>query len=629
MKLLTLSIANFRGIDSLLIDAQGKNVNIYGSNGKGKTTTEDAFLWLLFGKDSADKKDYDLIPHKNELAEPDVGCGKEPVVEASLEYFGKTVKLKKSYIEEWPKRGTLKGKYAGSKTHYFVDDLETKAGEYQQVVSELVDPDLFKLITNPHYFSETLSWQERRATLVKIAGELNVTPAPELAALMEDRPFDNFHALAKQNVKAKQKESDGMPFAISEAQRLIFTELPNMPDVDALTAHRAELDNQLQTLKNDDSTNAVRREIAETETKIAEARNKYTESINADNKKIQNGINLLDGQRREKSNRLADVESQTKRLVESEISELIDRKAKKLSEWHFANNRQWVGSETCPTCGQALPTEQVETAKAVFNKQRSDDLERLVSEGKALAEQITNLQAELEKLRTESDTLNSEIVTLDTRIEKGRTMLKPCNFETQIQFKQLNSRIVDLKNQLTNNADSEKQGKLDALTAELDTVKTQINDADRIKLQIEQAEAQKKHVAELENKQKEINTELGKWEKAVNLCEQHVKASAKALETAVNGKFKIAKFRMFAPQKNGEEAECCDVVYPNGSTNLSTGEKLQTGIDIISTLSDYYGVNAPIWIDNAEGVTLPVETQAQIIRLNVTPEDKLRVEVEA
>ena len=126
-----------------------------------------------------------------------------------------------------------------------------------------------------------------------------------------------------------------------------------------------------------------------------------------------------------------------------------------------------------------------------------------------------------------------------------------------------------------------------------------------------------------------MSSELGKWEKAVNLCEQHVKASAKALETAVNGKFKIARFRMFSMQKNGEEAECCDVVYPNGSTNLSTGERLQTGVDIISTLSEYYGVNAPIWIDNAEGVTLPVETQVQIIRLNVTTEDKLRVEVEA
>jgi len=627
MKLLNMSISNFRGISSLLIDAQGRNVNIYGSNGKGKTTTEDAFLWLLFGKDSADKKDYDLIPHKAGLAEPDVGQGKEPVVEAKLEYFGKTVTLKKSYIEEWPKRGALKGQYAGSKTHYFVDDLEVKAGEFTSVVSELVDPDLFKLITNPHYFSETLSWQERRATLVKIAGELNVAPAPSLAELMGDRPFDNFFALAKQNVKAKQKGSDDMPFAISEAQRLIPTELPPIPDVDKLTANRSELENQLQTLKNDNATNAIRREIAQIETQIAEGRSKYTDAVDAENKKINDGINLLDERRREKSNRLADIESQVKRL-ESEIADLSSRKAKKLSEWHSANDRQWTGSDTCPTCGQKLPVKQVETAKAVFNKQRSDDLERLVTEGKALAGQIADLQAELEKLHTESGTLSSDTSTLSARIEKGKSMLKPCTYETQAEFKQLSGRLADLKKQLENGTDTDKQSRVDKLMAELDSIKHQIEDASRIKLQTEQAEAQKKHVAELMAQQKNISAELGKWEKAVNLCEQHVKASAKALETAVNGKFKIARFRMFSMQKNGEEAECCDVVYPNGSTNLSTGERLQTGIDIIQTLSEYYGVSAPIWIDNAEGVTLPVETDAQVIRLIVSEKDeKLRVEV--
>ncbi|HEX3038189.1 MAG TPA: ATP-binding protein [Oscillospiraceae bacterium] len=133
MKLLSLLIANFRRIDTQQIIANGNNVNIYGYNGTGKTTTYDAFLWLLFGKDSADRKDYDLIPHKDGSTEPSVGCGKELLVEAKLEYFGKTVTLKKSYIEEWPKKGEFKGQYTGSKTHYFVDDLEVKAGEYNSV----------------------------------------------------------------------------------------------------------------------------------------------------------------------------------------------------------------------------------------------------------------------------------------------------------------------------------------------------------------------------------------------------------------------------------------------------------------------------------------------------------------
>lgn len=627
MKLLTFSAHNFRGID-VEFNPQGCNVNIYGCNGAGKTSTEDAFLWLLFGKDSADRKDYDLIPHKPGSTDPDIGVGREPVVEATLEYFGKTVKLKKSYIEEWPKCGALKGKYAGSKTHYFVDDLEVKAGEYNAVVSELVDPKLFKLLTNPLYFMETLSWQDRRAVLVKIVGNLNVNPRPELSELMSNKPFDKFYALAKQNVKKIQKELDGMPYAISEAQRLIPLDIPPMPDIDALTARQHELENQIQMLKNDDAANSIRREIAEIETKIAEGRQKYNSKIEAENQKIQEGINLLETQRKEKSNRLSDIEYQIK-STETKVADLTDRKTEKLAEYHRVHDSVWQGDTICPTCGQPLPAEQIESARSAFNQNRSKAIEKILAEGKAMAEEIRVGNETLQKLRDESKTLTEEVAVLTQRIEKGRSMLKPCNYETQIEFKQLNGRLYDLKNQLEKNTDTEKNSKLDALAAELESIKQQIQDADRIKLQIEQAEQQKKHVAELQNRQKQIAVEVEKWERAVALCEEHIKRQARALETAVNGKFKIARFRMFQTQKNGEEAECCDVVYPNGSTNLSTGERLQTGIDIINTLSKYYGVTAPIWIDNAEGVTLPVETDAQIIRLIVSEQDKkLRIEVQ-
>lgn len=626
MKLLKFSALNFRNIN-VEFTPQGRNVNIYGCNGAGKTSTEDAFLWLLFGKDSADRKDYDLIPHKTGSTEPDVGTGREPVIEASLEYFGKTVCLKKSYIEEWPKRGAAKGQYAGSKTHYFVDDLEVKAGEYTAVVNELIDPELFKLLTNPHYFSETLSWQDRRATLVKIAGDLNVSPAPELAAMMGERAFDNFYALSKQNVKATQKQLDGMPYTISEAQRLIPAELPALPDAAALEKQQADFENQIQTLKNDDSANAIRREIAEVETKIAEGRSRYISGVNAENEKFQNGIRRLSDEKQDKTDSCHDIHSKILRL-EDETDCLVGFKKKKLDEWHSTNDSVWTGADTCPTCGQKLPPEQIESAKAAFNKQRSDDLEQITKDGKALAKKIEENQTALAEKNAAIETLTSEITTLGSRIEKGHEMLKPCTYETQIEYKQLNGRLADLKNKLANNADTEKKDKLDALTAQLDGIKQQIQDAGRIKLQIEQAETQKKHVAELQNQQKKIAADLGNYEKAVALCEDHVKKQARALETAVNGKFKIARFRMFQMQKNGEEAECCDVVYPNGSTNLSTGERLQTGIDIISTLSKYYGVDAPIWIDNAEGITLPVDTDAQIIRLIVSEKDeKLRIEV--
>ena len=602
MKLLKFSARNFRGIN-VEFAPNGRDVKIYGCNGAGKTTTEDAFLWLLFGKDSADRKDYDLIPHKPGATEPDVGRGLEPTVEAKLEYSGKTIALKKSYIEDWPKRGALKGQYAGSKTHYFVDGLEVKAGEYNGVVGELIDPALFKLLTNPHYFTDELSWQERRATLVKIAGDLNVEPVPDLVTLMDGRPFDNFHALAKQNVKAAQKELDGLPYAITEAKRLIPTDLPSVPDVQALEKERDEL------------CGGPRRQIADAETELAEAKNKFAAGVDAYNAKIKAGIEKLEGERLEKAAQKNENLLQAAQR-QNQIDTLTSQKAAKLAEWHDIHDRQWTGSDTCPTCGQKLPPEQIEAANANFNRQRAEDLERVRKEGVALRDQISAKQKELVDLNSESAMLEKEISVLDQRLGKGRGMLKSDQFEETPEFGKISEKIQKLKS-----AEGPDEQKISELTEK-------IKAAEQIELRHEQAAEQKKHVAELEAQQRQAAADLGHWEKAVALCEEHIKKSARVLEKTVNGKFKIARFRMFAPQKNGEEAECCDVVYPNGSTNLSTGERLQVGIDIINTLSEYYGVDAPIWIDNREGITLPIESKAQLISLIVSPEDKnLRIEV--
>ena len=51
MKLLKLKLKNFKGIKDFTLETDGKNVNVYGENGTGKTTIFDAFLWLLFDKD--------------------------------------------------------------------------------------------------------------------------------------------------------------------------------------------------------------------------------------------------------------------------------------------------------------------------------------------------------------------------------------------------------------------------------------------------------------------------------------------------------------------------------------------------------------------------------------------------
>ena len=54
-----MKLTNFKGIRNLEISFTNET-NIYGDNGTGKTSICDAFTWLLFGKDSKDRKDFEI-----------------------------------------------------------------------------------------------------------------------------------------------------------------------------------------------------------------------------------------------------------------------------------------------------------------------------------------------------------------------------------------------------------------------------------------------------------------------------------------------------------------------------------------------------------------------------------------
>ena len=87
---------------------------------------------------------------------------------------------------------------------------------------------------------------------------------------------------------------------------------------------------------------------------------------------------------------------------------------------------------------------------------------------------------------------------------------------------------------------------------------------------------------------------------------------------------------MFREQANGGVEARCDVVYEGVPyINLNSGAKINVGIDIINTLSTAYGVNVPLFVDNAESVTRLEGSSNQIIRLVVSENDKeLRINYE-
>src|SRR4030043_642823 len=121
MKLQTLRLKNFKGIREFTLPANGEDINIYGANRTGKTTIADALMWLLFGKDLREQKNFGIQTH-DENGEPLHNLSHE--VEAVLETESGEVALKKVYFETWErKKGSLNEKFTGHTTDHFVNGV--------------------------------------------------------------------------------------------------------------------------------------------------------------------------------------------------------------------------------------------------------------------------------------------------------------------------------------------------------------------------------------------------------------------------------------------------------------------------------------------------------------------------
>ena len=136
--------------------------------------------------------------------------------------------------------------------------------------------------------------------------------------------------------------------------------------------------------------------------------------------------------------------------------------------------------------------------------------------------------------------------------------------------------------------------------------------------QRKQAEAR---IAVLRRREQSLAEEYAELERQQFLGEEFLRVKVARLEERINGCFRLARFRLFEQQVNGALCEVCEVLGPDRvpfNSGLNHAAQINTGLDIINTLSAHYGVTAPVFIDNAEAVTTLTATPAQLIRLLVS-----------
>ena len=301
MKLTYLKLENFQGIRDMSIFFDGHNASIYGDNGTGKTTVYNAITWLLFDRSSTGTKNYSpktknangdehYLDHSSEatFSQPD----------------GTKITLKKTLKEVYKrKRGSASEEFDGHTVDYFINGVPVKEKDFTAAVNGWFggDPERAKILTSPHYFSESFPWEKRRATLVEICGDISdediINGTDELSDLISILTVpgnpnaryspDEYRKIASSRKSEINKQLATIPARIDEANKAI----PVTP-----TETESELKNklfgyelrlsELHALSQDETAGRLReeselnRQIAEVQAEISEKKTAYQNEAN-------------------------------------------------------------------------------------------------------------------------------------------------------------------------------------------------------------------------------------------------------------------------------------------------------------------------------------------------------------
>lgn len=631
MKLTKLELLNFKGLTSFTLDLKG-DVVIRGDNATGKTTVFDSVCWLLFGKDSLDRADFEIKTLD----------GGEPIHKVNHEVTGTftldeggTVELKRVYREKYssPRGGEVT--LTGHTTDYFVDGVPKKEKEYKEMVSSLVDESIFKLITNPLYFNETYSWQNRRKLLLEMCGDISdedvIASHDDLKALtdiLSGHSVDDHRKVVASKKATINKELDMLPVRIDEALRgkpeVTADQEVLRINIDTLNADIEKLENDKALLQNGHSIIDKRAELKDVQRKIMARETELQMEYKKQYSLKSNEYDAVVAEIHNMTSKLKDV--RRRRIDANKEIDYLQNAVNELSLEFEAINKEAFAIDidtNCPTCGQPLPEDQIKSsrdkAELNFNKQKSKRLEEINNMIGLKNNAIANIKEKLQELDAEAkntdgiDAKERRKADLINEIE----LLKTPVLEDDEVYSDL--KAEELMLQMAIDEDSSDHSEE---IAELE-IKISANKTERMKLEQElnkftEIKRIDIRVSELEAKQAELSEEKMKLDEASYLMDEFIKAKVSMLEESINARFKLARFRMFNVMLNGNVEECCETTYKGVPyRSMNNAARINVGLDIINALTSYFKVSAPVFIDNAEAVTDFIPVNSQTIKLIV------------
>ena len=645
IRLQRLHLKNFKGIKEFILDINGKNANIFGGNGTGKTTLYDSFLWVLFDKDSNNRKDFSI---KTYDSNNNVIHGLEHEVEAVLLFDGNEIKFRKMLTEKWTKkRGEAEKEFTGHETSYWVDDVPVKKNEYMSSINACINENLFKLLTNPLYFNQQLSWQDRRKILLEISGDVSDqevidsnTKLSKITEILNGKSIDDYKKILTERTRKLNDDIEKIPVRIDELFKSIPEIQEDYPVIETkLQLFKSQLVNIEKEITNSsESSNEYmknQRELYKLKDELEKIKAEIKEQSNSGRKSLLHQKIEIASER---------MQIETKLMIAKDNAIRNDEELKRNSieiemlrnNWSNENSKTFVAPNedkfVCPTCSQSLPNNQIEEKvaemKLNFENNKKKVLEKINIEGKSLASRNKELQELISKLAHEILSNETRLAQVNYDLEEIEYKLnKPIqepDYDEDVRYTDLLEKIQQLQTELNKPIEEVSQ----ELLQKKYTVTQQIDSYNKIFNNKEITEKTNARIEELKQEERKLASQLNELDGHKYLLEQFIKAKVNMLEESINNKFKNVKFQLFDIQINGALNECCNTLV-NGVpwTDVNHAGQVNAGIDIINTLTSHYKVNSPIFVDNREAINELIQTDSQVINLIVSRDKQLRVEV--
>ena len=635
-----ITLINFKGISKLVVQLP-QNTRIYGPNKTGKTTIKDAFHWLIFGKDSSDRTDFNIKPldENNKVTH-----NTETEVSAKIMVDGSPLELKRILKEEWQKpRGEEVEVFKGNKTLFWVDGVPVKSNEYTAKIDAIVKESLFKLLTNPNYFN-SLHWEKQRSALYAISGADKMTPASilgdtiseysDIIAILESEGQTNTHK-SKLNSKIKdlKEETKQIPTRIDEIKR-------NTPQKVDEVAIQSEIQKGETTIENcdkkinnsalayneaNDNNQKIQNKIFETESSQSQIVNKIKidntvkeDDSEANKSTIESDIEILETRIRSKELQCENIKSATVSF-ESQAKQLKE-------EFGKESKKEFVKSDdiTCPTCKQPLPDdsaeEKLEELKTNFNFNKRKILDKINLDGKNATQNIDSNKDQLKTIEKDISDSKERLTEKNNQL-KGIVVPQKKEAVNPIELAKADTEYIKLSKEieaLKKRIKPLEKVDVSEIIAERKIISQNIETLKEKLMVNKSIEKSNERTTELMNRQKECGQQMAKYEKELFKIEKFVKRKVSMIEATVNGMFMITKFKLFETQVNGSQIETCQAMYKGVPfKDLNTASKVNVGLDIIKTLSKFYNTYCPIFIDNAESTNQFLKMDSQVIKLFV------------